>query len=361
MFKLLKSIQARNAWKADGESPLQPVFYKEFDHDTLETWVRVNVQNPKLGAKVQDASNPDKMLLGTVETIDHEPGKQKKHCTWMEAAWAQDDEKLQANEYFHELAISLLVKQYLSDIPAFAASRIVGASYKSDGCNFQQHIGGNVKKHNKKGLNLYFKSVSSSRDLENVLNDLTYAQFHSILWQVFSSICVAQHRIRLKHHDLHLGNVLLTPADPELKSMKIDTPNGEQIIPMHGIQAVMIDFGLSSAVDPESKLLVQRLDEKLLIAGDDSDSESSGSQASDDSWGVWGAELSGDEGYDAAMFIESLVEKLFEDRPLNIPKLSLVSKLQELININFTDRGRPAEHSSIDWGKVFEVLRATLP
>jgi hypothetical protein len=292
------------------------------------------------------------MLQGELEAIDHEPGKAKKHCAWTEAAWVQDDEKVQGNEYFHELAVSLMVREHLKDIPAFGASVIVGASYKSDGCGFEQRIAGNVKKHNKRGLNLYFKSVGSARDLEDVVNDLTFDQFHSVLYQVLTAVRMGQHRIRLKHHDLHLGNVLLTPADPEQKTLRLETPEGVQEIPMLGMLAVLIDFGLSSAVDPESKVLYQRLDEKLLIG--DGDSEDS---SSEDSWGVWGAELDGDEGYDVAMFVESIVEQLFQDRPLNIEKLTLIAKLQALVNVNFTDRGRPAENCTIDWAALFQIFQ----
>jgi hypothetical protein len=95
-----------------------------------------------------------------------------------------------------------------------------------------------------------------------------------------------------------------------------------------------------------------RLDEDLLT-------KPKKDEPSDD-WGVWGPKLEGDTGYDVAMFVESFVEELFRDRPLNIPKLQVVSSLQELFDIDFTDRGRPMETCVVDWPKVFAVLGGVL-
>lgn len=361
LLKFLKSVLGHTSWRATGVSPLEPVFFKEIADESAEVWTRVHVQD-KGDCHVQDATNPDKNVIGDVEAIETEQGAPRKHCTWMETAWVHDAkaQTLQSNEYFHELAVSYLVKEHLADVPAFAASSLAGASYKAGGCGFEQLMHGNVKRHSKRSNNMYFKSVGSARDFEDVINDLSYEQWHSIIAQTLVSIRLGQHRIQLKHHDMHLGNVLLTPTTPTLTHWTIATPEGEVSVPMRGIQAVLIDFGLSSAVDPDSKLHCSRVDEVLLLnAGkhDDSDSDMSDSDSgSEDSWGVWGSKLEGDEGYDVAMFVESMVEKLFEERPLNVRKLTLISKLQELVNVDFTDRGRPAEHSTVDWKAVFNVL-----
>jgi hypothetical protein len=56
------------------------------------------------------------------------------------------------------------------------------------------------------------------------------------------------------------------------------------------------------------------------------------------------------------MFIESVTETVLEERPLNLEKITMLAKLQELILTKFTERCRPQDPSLVDWAKVWKVL-----
>ena len=171
----------------------------------------------------------------------------------------------------------------------------------------------------------------------------------SVVAQVLVSIRLAQHRIQLKHHDFHLKNILVQPRESPGQWV-VDTPEGTLTLPVC-MDATIIDFGLSSATDPETGKRFRRIDECLLIQRDDE------STTSDGSWGVWGSDLENDEGYDMAMLVECLTEALFTKRPLDIEKVAFVTLLQPLVNVNFTSRGRPRENCTIDWKAVWKVLQ----
>jgi hypothetical protein len=160
--------------------------------------------------------------------------------------------------------------------------------------------------------------------------------------------------MKLKHHDLHLGNVMVSPRG-EAGELEIQTPEGLVKVPLVGYDATIIDFGLSSM--SEEKALV-RLDIDLLIQGGSESSRSNSRLTSDigKSWGTWDPDLSGDTGYDFGMFIESVTETVLDERPLNLEKITMLAKLQELILTKFTDRCRPQDPSLVDWAKVWKVL-----
>jgi hypothetical protein len=202
------------------------------------------------------------------------------------------------------------------------------------------------------GNRIWFRAVANPcQSLESAIHSIDAPQLVSVIYQTLVAIRLGQHRIKLKHHDMHLGNVMLADLD-HVDTESWPTPEGVQTIKPLGLRVVLIDYGLSTAVDPETGLWIKRLDEVLLMDKDEEDSQAG------QSWGVWGEPLENDEGYDAAMFIESMTEALFQERPLDISKLEIISGLQRLVASNFTDRGRPSEKTTIDWSSVFQYLKS---
>ena len=307
-------------------------FRKEHELEFIATWCRVRME----GSEVQVRGVDGRVLEGAIDKISDVRGTSKKKCAWVDTLWIQDKDTVKSNEFFHEAGLCKLVKDHLSDLPTFARGTLQSAKLDSKGG---------------RGW-LTFLRVPGV-ELETIVNDLSPDEMKSIMLQVLASICIAQQRIKLKHHDLHLFNVLVHPAaESDAKQWSVETPFGLLHIPIVGMHASIIDFGLSSATDPESGKRLVRLDEELLT-------KPKKDEPSDD-WGVWGPTLEGDTGYDVAMFVESFVEELFRDRPLNIPKLQIVASLQELFDIDFTDRGRPMETCVVDWPRVFAVLGGVL-
>lgn len=311
------------------------VFCKEFEKELLETWCRVRVAND--GVTV--CSTDGRVVQGSVERVHDRRGSSKKLCTWMETAWVSESALVKGNEFFHEAAVSRLVQQHLADIPVFSRGLL-----KTAGWQGSSH----------KAV-LTFQRVQGE-ELERIVNDMTLEEMRSVMLQVLAAICIAQQRIQLKHHDLHLFNVLITPKEEMEPSVwTVNLPCGRVDVPLVGLHATIIDFGLSAATDPSTQKRHVRLDEELLMKKPRSeDSE----MTDDDDWGVWGPELASDTGYDFVMFVESFVEELVRDRPLNLEKLGLVASLQKLIDVEITSRGRPVEKTMVDWKAVFETLGA---
>lgn len=326
MLTLCESILSNKNRKNE---PLSTSFVKSLDKEAIETWTRVRVAD-KEGCQVIQASD-GRQLQGFVEVIDDERGTNKKLCTWIETAWVFDEQakEVKSNEFFHEYALNMMIKKYLSDIPSFSRSVIVDAVYSEKGKSY-----------------LHYQNVVGCAEMEDVVNDMTGEELRSVLLQVFASICVAQQRIKLKHHDLHLGNVMISHTKET--SWTVELPFGKVNIPIVNLHATIIDYGLSSATDPETGNRYVRLDEELLVKPDPEE---------DEEWGVWGPELEGDEGYDVAMLVESIVEILFKDRPLDITKLQIIATLQQFVNVDFTERGRPMQHCSIEWKDIFAALQ----
>ena len=322
--------------KKEPLTPSSDRFDKILKHKETQCWVLVK----KTGDSTIVGFN-QKKHQGQIVKVDDKIGNQKKNCVWVDAAYSVDSQFFKSNEFIHEIAIGYLVNKYLSDVKVFARAQVLGISCDANRCC----IG--------------FRNLSPAIELEDAIHDMSTADFASIILQVLSAIAVAQERIQLKHHDLHLGNIMVVPNETEYVD-QIDTKWGQVLVPVKGYLATIIDYGLSSATDPETKLRHMRIDEELLInrtRKEQSEDMGEDIESEDDEWGVWGPELVGDEGYDVAMLVESLTEELFKERPLNVGKIEIVSKLQELVNINFTERGRPAETCTIDWGNLFSLFK----
>jgi len=322
--------------KHSSMKPLAERYDKILKHKETQSFVQVKDD----GGSCTVVGFNKKQVKGTVVKVDDKIGNSKKKCAWVNVAWSKDEKFFKSSEFIHEIAIGYLVRTYLTDLSVFSRASILDVS-----CDSHRACIG-------------FRNLAPAIELEDAIHDLSAEDFASILLQVFTAVCVAQDRIKLKHHDLHLGNIMIAPIEESYDEI-IETPVGVIKVPIKGFVATIIDYGLSSATDPESKLRHMRIDEELLISRTRMEQEEDMGQSvksEDDEWGVWGPELEGDEGYDVAMLVESLTEELFKERPLNVDKIKIVAALQELVHINFTERGRPAEHCSIDWTKVFSVF-----
>jgi hypothetical protein len=315
------------------------VFYKKFKSDQIDLWIRLRTQASKFHALTVPVDTwcvGGEVVRGEIDLINDSKGYSRRFCTWVNALWVYDglSDCLRCNEFFHEALLSYFVRITMADVPMFSRAALVYA---------------NVQKRT-----LGFKKVQGGNDMDKELYKMTCTQLHSCIAQVLVGIRLAQLRMKLKHHDLHLGNVMVSPRN-EAGELEIQTPEGLVRIPLVGYDATIIDFGLSSM--SEEKALV-RLDIDLLIQGGSETSHSNSRLTSDigKSWGTWDPDLSGDTGYDFSMFIESVTETVLEERPLNLEKITMLAKLQELILTKFTERCRPQDPSLVDWAKVWKVL-----
>lgn len=318
------------------------VFFKAFEGG--ETWCLISDKAPG-NDKFMCAHDGSTKTCGEF-VVCKSRGRKRANKTWMKMAYVNDAKTQEGCEFFHELGVSMLVCKYLDDIPAFSMAKLLSAEWRGISPLKELAKNGNTRELWAAGPHLYFADAQGS-ELEDAIIDLTGSQLDSIIKQVLVALRIAQHRISLKHHDMHLGNVLLHKEEDS--EWVVETPEGTVRVPIRGYRAVLIDFGLSSAIDPDSKRQLRRLDESLLTAAPSNDSDTDG-------WGVWGPELEGDNGYDIAMFVESLVEGLFMERPLSIDKLKLVVALQPLVHVNFTRRGRPSERCAVDWKMIFKAI-----
>jgi hypothetical protein len=136
--------------------------------------------------------------------------------------------------------------------------------------------------------------------LEDVIYKMKLSQFKSIILQILISLCWAQKVSYFKHHDLHSGNAFMKRRNVK----KIwELPSGSTItLPDTNYQAIIADFGLSSITDPRTKTRHCRLDYGIL------DTDERG-------WGAWEEGLEGNEGYDIAVLLHSLIDdcKRYED------------------------------------------------
>ncbi len=319
---------------------MNPFFVKGFNQDQLELWARLRT----LPSRYQDNTQTfhdvycvdGTIVKGDIDLLEPERGVSRRFCTWANVNWALDTygKTLRCNEFYHEALLSYAVRTEMHDLPMFTRAALMEV--------------------NAKRRTLTFKNVGG-QDLDTIIHRMTVAELHSTIAQVLVGIRLAQHRLRLKHHDLHLGNVMVSPRS-EKSSMIIDTPEGMLAIPLVGYDATIIDYGLSSISKDQEALI--RLDIDMLIMGHSATSSQKSVSPQDlgKSWGTWEPELENDTGYDYAMFVESITDTVLRERPLNLDKIKLLVKLGELITTPFTDRNRPENPSLVDWSKVWIAL-----
>jgi hypothetical protein len=321
-----------------------PVYVKKFNIQQLFMWARL-----RTGLSLRDASlafsgihdshceaftKDSKKVQGSIDLLQDSQGYLRKQCQWENIAWVRDpySKSLLTCEFFHEACMGIVIRNYLADIPVFKRAFLQFADIEKKQLHF---------------------SMVGGKELDTVIHLLNAVELQSVVFQVMVSLCIAQHRIRLKHHDLHLGNVMVVPRK-EPGSWIVETPEGRFTVPLVGYDATIIDFGLSSCV--VNDVSISRVDADLLALGDSG--TSSVSKASDvgKSWGVWDPELTGDTGYDFTMFVESIVDNTTLERPLPIPKLIFLSELQKFAKSNCTERNRPVKKCDVNWKSLFETF-----
>jgi hypothetical protein len=323
-------------------------FVKKFDASQMSLWARIRTklsirdekEPSKKKQKIDDIheshcitiTSDDRKVIGAIDVLNDTRGYLRKYCTWENCIWVVDPytKSLLCTEYFHEALMCTTVSQRLADIPTFSRASLLCADLD--------------KKQ------LHFTLVSDAVEMDQDVHSLEALELQSVIFQVLVSLCIAQERIKLKHHDLHLGNVMLSRRkEPGVWSAK--TPFGIFLVPLMGWDATIIDYGLSSCeIDTIS---IARLDADLMQWGNSGSTSVSEPSDLGKSWGVWNPDLDGDTGYDFVMFIESIVDSVLDERPLPMTKLFLLSEIQSFAQTFCTDRNRPIQKSNVDWKALF--------
>jgi hypothetical protein len=316
-----------------------PVFKKRFKVNQLYLWARLRTQpttKEKLLGSFEDLQSvamtlQKKKVKGLLDVLQDSQGYLRKYCEWVNCAWITDpfSRSVQSCEFFHECAMGMVINQALADVPVFMRASL--------------HLADLEKKQ------LQFALVNNGLELDSSVHKLSLEALHSVIFQVLVALCIAQERIRFKHHDLHLGNVMISPRKAN-GSWIAKTAYGMCTVPLVDYDATLIDFGLSSC--KEGDIEISRLDTDLLVIGESGTSSCSHTSDVGKSWGVWDPELDGDTGYDFTMFVENLLEATCAERPLNIQKVTFLAELQKLSQTPCTDRNRPAQKSGLDWTAV---------
>lgn len=314
-----------------------PVFKKKFTLAQLYLWARIRTQPvlKELRAwenfdeyKCVAITQQHTQIWGAIDILQDSQGYMRKYCQWANCAWILDPyaNTIRSCEFFHEALMGIMVQRHLSDIPVFERAAL--------------HYADLEKKQ------LHFALVPNGEELDSLIFELSLEALHSVIFQILVSICIAQERIQFKHHDLHLGNVMLTKRTSN-SVWTVNTKYGKYDVPLIEYDATLIDFGLSSCMDNDTE--ISRIDSDLLCLGNSASTSCSRTSGIGKSWGVWDPELKHDTGYDFAMFIESILDTLCDERPLPLEKLTLMVALQKFSQTKCTDRNRPIEKSGLDW------------
>ena len=97
----------------------------------METWCGV-LKKPLEGAvrkQLFDAVEKGKEHQAVITEISSFPDSKEKIKKWIQAAFVVSESRLECNEFFHEVAINLLLSKYCADLPMFAQSQMVAASW----------------------------------------------------------------------------------------------------------------------------------------------------------------------------------------------------------------------------------------
>jgi len=164
--------------------------------------------------------------------------------------------------------------------------------------------------------------------------ELTTPRLKSVLLQVMVALYWAQHLHHFKHHDLHSSNVFFHNEDvPELWSL----PDGRKVrLPDTSIRAVIADFGHASITDDGYRFT--RMDVKDLDVGP--------------GWGRWNSRLEGNEGYDLAVLLQSLLSEV-EDLSSQKFLWQLLYAMKSVHPFRMTKLGRPSENVRVKMHDLF--------
>ena len=167
----------------------ETVFYKKFKRDQIDLWIRLRTQASKFHALTVPVDTwcvGGDVVRGEIDLINDTKGYSRRFCTWVNALWVYDglSDCLRCNEFFHEALLSYFVRTTMADLPMFSRAALVYA---------------NVAKRT-----LGFKKVLGGKDMDKELYKMNCAQLHYCIAQVLVGLRLAQLRMKLKHHDLHL-------------------------------------------------------------------------------------------------------------------------------------------------------------
>jgi hypothetical protein len=192
------------------------------------------------------------------------------------------------NEYMNEALVGLTVSENFVKFPHFV---------KTYDCWIQDATGFILQDH-------------AGHALGNSICEMTLPEFKSAVVQVLVALAVAEQRVHLKHHDVHLDNVFVTRLKDsdalrttEHWTYQLHWPaDGAPItLKHHGILVRLGDFGLSSATDPRTRVRYERADYPLL-------------DGAEFEWGSWNGNLQACKSYDIATFLS----KFFLDQELEL-------------------------------------------
>jgi hypothetical protein len=233
------------------------------------------------------------------------------------------------NEYLNEAAVGRVIDETVNTkLPSPIFCKMLGTWETSAYGNIVMEDAGQSL-----GDNMYTLSVN---------------EIKSIVLQVIIGIIWGQHCAHFKHHDLHSGNVFFIKKRIKKRWL---LPSGLSVsLPHAGVQAVIADFGLSSITDSRNCTRYCRIDYGIL-------------DVREKGWGTWNEVLKGNEGYDIAVFLQSLCEDCHffqseveeETRNWILNSFKILKSLSPPLRMS-KKQGRPFKDVSIDMEEFIKKL-----
>ena len=164
--------------------------------------------------------------------------------------------------------------------------------------------------------------------------ELSSSRLQSVVVQVMIALYWAQHLHHFKHHDLHSSNVFFHDEQvPEVWTL----PDGRRVrLPDTSIRAVIADFGHASFTDNGYRFT--RMDVKDLDVGP--------------AWGRWNSRLEGNEGYDLAVLVDTLLAEV-DAKPSRLFLTSLMRAMTSIHPFHMTAKHRPVTNVRVTMFDLF--------
>ena len=164
--------------------------------------------------------------------------------------------------------------------------------------------------------------------------ELSTSRLQSVVLQVMIALYWAQDVHQFKHHDLHSSNVFFhNETVPETWAL----PDGRLIrLPDTSIRAVIADFGHASLTDDGYRFT--RMDVKDLDVGP--------------GWGRWNSLLEGNEGYDLAVLVHSLLGEVSSSNS-QVFLWSLANAMKSIHPFHMTGKNRPSGNVRVTMFDLF--------
>lgn len=193
-------------------------------------------------------------------------------------------------------------------------------------------------------MQFYHLGHTTSLELMAAKRELEGADMRSEIALVALALLYAQSALRLKHMDLHSGNVLWRNAPRGMRAAIVPDFFGSGVhlsIPLREIGGVpaILDFGLSTVEVRWEAQGGARVAPTSLVRADYHLLES----YRNPEWGRYDTELADDEGYDLATLLESTTRDLCDMRPLPLNCLRSIQAAQTALgNPEISTEGRPS-------------------